>query len=85
MNKDLKAIVRMAKAQGWRVEQRGSGHLTFYPPDPKKPFIVSGGTPSDYRALLNLRAHLRRAGLVFADEEHRKKGVFKGLLSGRES
>jgi len=65
MKKELKELVKKAGEQGWRVEMRSSGHLMFFPPDKSLSPITSGGTPSDHRALKNLKAMLKRSGLRF--------------------
>lgn len=52
----------LARKRGWRIEQRGSGHLAWFPPDGGR-FVITSSTPSDHRAVLNALADLRRAGL----------------------
>lgn len=59
----FKDIVRLALGQGWRVEQTKSSHWKFVPPDATKKIVVTGGTPSDHRALKNFLADLKRQGL----------------------
>lgn len=61
-DKEVRRLIRFAIKLGWTVEVTGSGHLKWKPPD-GSPFVVSSRTPSDPRALQNLRAYLRRAGL----------------------
>lgn len=62
--RDLDALVRDAKRQGWTVSRTRGSHLRFCPPPSKPgPCIFGPGTPSDSRGIKNLRAHLRRAGL----------------------
>lgn len=60
---DVDALIAQARRQGWTVEKRASNHLLFRPPDRAIPAIVTAATPSDWRGPLNLRSHLRRAGL----------------------
>jgi hypothetical protein len=60
---EIEKLARLARAQGWRVEQLANGHYRFVPPDPSKPMTVTGGTPSDKHFIRNLVANLRRLGL----------------------
>jgi len=60
---DLTTLVHLARRQGWCVERTGGGHMRFRSPDPTAPFIITSSTPSDQRAVRNMRAMLRRAGL----------------------
>jgi predicted RNA binding protein YcfA (HicA-like mRNA interferase family) len=59
MKKDLKQIVQMYEQWGWSVEKTNGGHLRFK--GPKGELVFSGSTPSDWRAIANLKAQLRRA------------------------
>jgi len=59
-DKDTEELVRKLRRQGWRVSE--ARHYTAYPPDKSIPPIVFAKTPSDYRALKNTIARLRRAG-----------------------
>lgn len=63
ISKQLRPLAKRARRAGWTIEQRNGGHLTWTPPD-GGPYIVSSFTPSDPRAVKNLRADLRRAGLA---------------------
>lgn len=67
-------------AQGWRVETRGNGHLGFFPPTGKPVFI--GSTPSDVRAVSNMKAALRRAGLQIDGRPTPPKTNGHGLTGG---
>lgn len=62
-NKELQKLMKLARQQGWLVEGTKGGHFRFVPPDSSKPAVISSGTPSDHRSMLNLRAQLRRSGL----------------------
>lgn len=62
MRRDLKDIIARVKRAGWAVLYTGGGHLKLCPPQGGA--IFTGSTPSDPRALRNLRAHLKRAGLA---------------------
>lgn len=63
-SKDLKTVVKAATEQGWRVDTLKSGHLRFRAPNGTGT-CISGGTPSDRRALDNLLGCLRRNGLIW--------------------
>lgn len=61
---EWKALEEAAREQGWEVEQTRGNHRKFIPPAGNDaPYIFSSGTPSDYRAVKNCRAKLRRAGV----------------------
>lgn len=65
--RDIDQIIRRAKHQGWRVDVGGSGHYRFFAPDGKG-LVTVARSPSDHRAILNIEADLRRAGLVLDDD-----------------
>jgi N-acetyl-anhydromuramyl-L-alanine amidase AmpD len=54
-------LFEIAVAQGWRVEQRKNTHLSWVSPTGVK--VFSSFTPSDGRAVQNLKRDLRRYGL----------------------
>lgn len=62
MKKEIARLRRLAEDCGWTVEHTRGNHLRWLPPDGGS-FVISSATPSDHRALLNLRAHLRQRGL----------------------
>ena len=61
MSKPVKNLVKAAERQGWAVTLRKGGHLKWQAPSGYVYF--SSATPSDHRAIKNLTADLRRAGL----------------------
>lgn len=64
-DRETRAILQAVdEASGWRVELTGGEHYKIYPPDPDKPAIVTGKTASDWRGLRNLKARLKRDGLI---------------------
>lgn len=63
--REVEALAEIARAQGWRIERTRGGHWRFVPPDPTRDIVVMSGTASDWRAVRNFRAALRRSGLVF--------------------
>ena len=58
MRHDLERLLRQASACGWQVTRTRKSHwrLTLS----SGTVVVTGSSPSDFRALLNLRALLRR-------------------------
>lgn len=54
-------LFEIASSQGWRVEQRKNTHLSWISPNGAK--VFSSFTPSDGRAVQNLKRDLRRYGL----------------------
>lgn len=70
-NGDLRALFREVEAAGWSVERGGGGHYKIRNADGQ---IVasSPATPSDYRSIRNVRAQLRRAGMVPVERERRE-------------
>jgi len=62
IHREFRPLVEAAVAQGWTVTPTKGGHLKFQ--SPKGDVVFAAGTPSDWRAMKNVRAHLRRAGLA---------------------
>lgn len=61
IGKELKKLFAEIEAQGGRIKPTKKGYM-IYPPDPTKDGVAVHKTPSDHRAMLNMRAELRRAG-----------------------
>jgi hypothetical protein len=59
MKHDLKQQLRQAEAHGWQVTHTRNGHWRLLYPGGG--VVVTSSTPSDHRALANLRAQMRRA------------------------
>jgi len=59
---DLKAILRALTAQGWSFKRGRRNHIQAISPDKSMPIVLMASTPSDLRALANIRAMLRRSG-----------------------
>lgn len=55
-------LVKKARAQGWTLEQRKSGHNRLTSPDGQR-YITFAATASDHRAWKAFRADLRHAGV----------------------
>lgn len=68
---DLDKLIAQARRAGWRVTKTTRGHWKFWSPDGKHA-VVASGTPSDRRAVANLRAQLKRAGFKAATGRPRK-------------
>lgn len=61
MDKDTRKMLDEARRQGWTVEQRKGNHLKLHAPGGRT-IVTMGATESDYRALRNTIARMRRAG-----------------------
>lgn len=62
IHRDFRPLVRAARAAGWTVDNTARGHLRLT--SPTGAVVVTGGTPSDYRAPRHLRSRLRKEGLA---------------------
>jgi len=58
--KELFDLMKIIKSQGWQVKTRRGGHLALYAPQGGVYFVAQ--SPSDHRALMNVRSALRRMG-----------------------
>lgn len=63
MNKELKQLIAKLEAQGWTIKT-GGGHIKALAPNKADGMVTFGSTPSDYRAMKNTVAELRRHGAV---------------------
>ncbi len=62
MNKDLRALSRIAKKQGFTVEYARNGHLIWRNPDGRK--VQTSSTPNTTtKLLLDIKKDLRKIGL----------------------
>lgn len=59
--KEAKALIELAKNQGWEYSKTSSGHHRLVSPQGR--IVMNSGTPSDYRSVKNFRAELKRWGL----------------------
>lgn len=57
--KDIRKLAKRLRKQGWTVEVRD--HITWWPPNGRDP-VFTGSTPSDWRAMRNIEAKLKRRG-----------------------
>ena len=60
-SKDIRSLIRVAKAQGWAVDTTKGNHVRFT--SPAGEVVVTSGTPSDHRVVENVKARLKRRGL----------------------
>lgn len=62
---DMAALVKRARAQGWRVERTASGHVRWYRPDALGGgWVMTGGLhATSWRGMKKATARLRRNGL----------------------
>jgi predicted RNA binding protein YcfA (HicA-like mRNA interferase family) len=58
MKRDLAKLLPAARARGWQVAPTCGGHWKLT--HPGGGIVVTSSSPSDHRALANLRAQLRR-------------------------
>jgi predicted RNA binding protein YcfA (HicA-like mRNA interferase family) len=58
MSKDVKSLVKEAAARGWQATTTRNGHLRLTHPHGGLVFIA--GTPSDHRAMTNMRCEIKR-------------------------
>lgn len=70
INKDMQLLMKEAKDQGWFVELTRGGHYKWQSPSGN--LVFSSQTPSDYRAVQNLKRDLRMYG--FIELKVKKKG-----------
>lgn len=57
----MKQLIRKAQEAGWSVKVRRNSHYKITNPEGESYYC--GSTPSDVRAVKNVRAALRRMGL----------------------
>jgi hypothetical protein len=67
--KEVQVLIKEARNQGWAVERTRGDHYKWL--SPRGTFFFSASTPSDRRALLNLKRDLRVNGFITLE---RKKG-----------
>jgi hypothetical protein len=65
----LSEYVEIASREGWRVKRTSHGYQFFPPSGP----VVTLQESHDYRARLNWRSQLKRAGLEVSSPGHKVK------------
>lgn len=63
LSKDMKKVVRAARAAGWRVEERATGHVMLFPADRTLSPVTCSSGAGDPRTMRNIIAQLRARGL----------------------
>lgn len=58
---DFRKLKEIAEEQGWVISIRTNNHLVWTSPTGAK--VYTAATPSDYRAVRNIRRDLRKYGL----------------------
>lgn len=72
--KQLGALRKRLRRCGWDVSPTGRGHVKFT--NPKGDSAIAPSTGSDWRAILNLKADLKRLGANLTPGRHpRQDGV----------
>ena len=61
--KEVRKIVQDLLAQGFTVTMSGGSHYRICPKDPSKPVQFISSTPSDWHAVANMKAQLKKAGI----------------------
>ena len=69
-SKDLKTLQKEAVSQGWVVNLSNGNHIKWIAPNGK--VVFTSNTPSDKRALENMKRDLKSAGLVLIKKNRRK-------------
>jgi hypothetical protein len=67
-SKDIQSLIKDATKQGWVITPTNKGHYKWSSPLGR--FFFSSSSPSDHRALQNLKRDLLRYGFI----EIQKKG-----------
>ena len=60
--KEVLALIKQAVDQGWKVDQTNKGHYKWR--SPRGGFFFSASTPSDHRAIKNIKQDLKRYGFI---------------------
>ncbi len=71
MASELKELIKSAKSQKWEIVVSNGGHLKWISPLGK--VIFTSLTPSDRRAMSNIKRDLKSAGLIIFDKKERRK------------
>jgi predicted RNA binding protein YcfA (HicA-like mRNA interferase family) len=70
INKELAVLIKQAEKQGWQVEYTKGGHYKWI--TPRGNFFFSASTPSDPRAIDNIKRDLRVNGLITITKKGRR-------------
>lgn len=69
--RDVQALIKQAESQGWVVEPTRKGHYKWFSPLGR--FFFSASTPSDNRALKNIKQDLKRYGFIEIEKKGKRK------------
>lgn len=61
-SKELSVLIKQAREQGWKVASTNGGHYKWL--SPLGGFFFTAATPSDHRALKNIKRDLRINGFI---------------------
>jgi len=70
-NKELGELIADAEEQGWVVSRRANSHLKWVSPGGE--VVFSSASPSDPRAVSNIKRDLFRYGLIKLERKGKKK------------
>ena len=71
MKREVQVLIKQAVDQGWVVEKTKNNHYKWI--SPLGGLIFSSSTPSDHRALQNLKRDLRVNGFITIVKKERRK------------
>lgn len=72
-SRKIKEVSKAAEEQGWTVNITKKNQYQFIPPDPNQQIVMAAGTASDYRALDNVIARLKRSGFLWPWDDKAKE------------
>ena len=70
IRKDVEQLIHIAENQGWQVTKTKSSHWKWT--SPQGAIVFSAQTPSDLRALKNIKKELRLRGFVELKPKRKK-------------
>jgi len=70
VSKDLTQLIKEVKKAGWEVILNKNCHLKWVSPNGR--FFFSASTPSDHRAILNIKRDLKTHGFIELKKQNRK-------------
>jgi predicted RNA binding protein YcfA (HicA-like mRNA interferase family) len=71
MKKEVHQLIELAVMQGWSVERTKGSHLKWL--SPLGAIMFSASTPSDTRAIQNIKKELRLRGFIELKKNKRRK------------
>jgi hypothetical protein len=69
--KDLRVLMEEAQSQGWNISKTNGGHFKWVSPLGR--FFFTAQTPSDHRALKNIKRDLRMNGFIEIVKKGKRK------------